>query len=105
MNVSSLPNPSENTFVEITQDGRHAVYLTDEQLILISVMFGNIRSSNEYRLEYHNYNKLLDYCEENKLIDNNTILNINLAKCLVLDLATQTEKFVLEYQHLNNTGV
>lgn len=105
MNVSSLPNPSENTFVEITQDGRHAVYLTDQQLILVAAMFGIIHPVGEYRLQYEKYNQLVDYCEDAKLLDNNAIVEVNLEKCLVLDLAAQIEESVLKYQHRNNTGV
>lgn len=103
MNLSSLPNPSENTFVEITQDGRHAVYLTDQQLILVAVMFGIIRPAGEYRLQYEKYNQLIDYCEDTKLVDNDTIVGVNLEKCLILDLAAQVEESVLEYQHRNKT--
>lgn len=103
MNLSSLPNPDKNTFVEITQDGRHAVYLTDQQLILVAAMFGIIHPAGEYRLPYEKYTQLLDYCEDAKLVDNNTIVEVNLTKCLVLDLASQVEKSVLEYQHRNKT--
>lgn len=102
-NISSLPNPSENTFVEITQDGRHAVYLTDQQLVLVAAMFGIIRPAGEYRLQYEKYNQLIDYCEDTKLVDNNTLVEVNLTKCLVLDLAAQVEESVLEYQHRNKT--
>lgn len=102
-NISSLPNPNENTFVEITQDGRHAVYLTDQQLILVAAMFGVIRPAGEYRLQYEKYTQLLDYCEDAKLVDNNTIVGVNLKKCLVLDLAAQVKESVLEYQHRNKT--
>lgn len=103
MTISSLPNPSENTFVEITQDGRHAVYLTDQQLILVAAMFGIIHPSGEYRLQYERYDQLIDYCEAEKLVDNNTLVEVNLTKCLVLDLAAQLEESVLEYQHRNKT--
>ena len=105
MNLSSLPNPSENTFVEITQDGRHAVYLTDQQLVLVAAMFGIIHPTGEYRLQYEKYNQLIDYCEDAKLVDNNTLVEVTLTKCLVLDLAVQVKESVLEYQHRNNTGV
>lgn len=104
-NISSLPNPSENTFVEITQDGRHAVYLTDQQLILVAAMFGNIRPTGEYRLISSKYDQLIDYCEDAKLVDNNTLVEVTLAKRLVLDLAAQVEESVLEYQHRNKIGV
>jgi len=103
-NISSLPNPSENTFVEITQDGRHAVYLTDQQLVLVAAMFGIIRPTGEYRLQYEKYNQLIDYCEDAKLVDNNTLVEVTLTKCLVLDLAVQLEESVLEYQYRKKTG-
>lgn len=103
-NISSLPHPDKNTIVEITQDGRHAVYLTDQQLILVAAMFGIIRPTGEYRLQYEKYNQLIDYCEDTKLVDNNTLVEVNLTKCLVLDLAAQLEESVLEYQHRNKTG-
>jgi len=104
-NASSLPNPSKNTFVEITQDGRHAVYLTDEQLALVAAMFGITKPCNNYSLTVKNYNQLVDYCEENKIVNNDVIVSICLTKCTVSELAPQTEKFVLEYQHRNNKGV
>jgi len=104
-NASSLPNPSKNTFVEITQDGRHAVYLTDEQLALVAAMFGITKACNNYSLTIKNYDQLVDYCEENKIVSNDTIVSVYLTKCTVSELAAQTEKFVLEYQHRNNTGV
>lgn len=105
MNISSLPNPSKNTFVEITQDGRHAVYLTDEQLALVATMFGITKPCNNYSLTVKNYDQLVDYCEKNKIVSNDTIVSICLTKCTVSELAPQTEKFVLEYQHRNNKGV
>lgn len=76
--------------------------MTDQQLILVAAMFGVIRPTGEYRLQYEKYNQLIDYCEDTKLVDNNTIVEVNLTKCLVLDLAAQVEKSVLEYQHRNN---
>ena len=96
--VSTLPNPSENTFVEIAQDGRHALYLTDEQLALVTAMFGIIRPVAGYRLPWSKYEQLIDYCEDLKIIDNNMILNVNLKKPLVLDLAATLEESVLEYE-------
>lgn len=96
--VSNLLNPSENTLVEIAQDDRHALYLTDEQLALVTAMFGIIRPTDSYRLPYKNYDKLIEYCKDNKIIDNNMILNVNLKKPLVLDLAATLEESVLDYK-------
>ena len=96
--VSTLPNPSENTFVEIAQDGRHTLYLTDEQLALVTTMFGIIHPVADYRLPWSKYEQLIDYCENLKIIDNNMILNVNLKKPLALDLAATLEESVLEYE-------
>lgn len=102
-NLSSMSSPSENTFVELTQDGRHAVYLTDEQLALVAAMFGITKACNNYSLTIKNYDQLVDYCEENKIVNNDAIVSICLTKCTVSELAAQTEKFVLEYQNRNKT--
>lgn len=96
--LSSMPSPSKSTFVELTQDGRHAVYLTDEQLALVATMFGIMKGCNNYSLTVKNYDQLVDYCEENKIVSNDIIVSVCLTKCTVSELAAQTEKFVLEYK-------
>ena len=98
MSISSLPNPTAETFVEVCQDGRHALYLTDEQLALVTAMFGIIHPTDSYRLPWDSYEQLIDYCEDNKIVNNNMIVHVNLKKPLALDLAVTLEDSVLEYK-------
>ena len=97
MNISSLPNPDKNTIVEITQDGRHALYLTDEQLAIAVAVFANMWNSGKFRLSYDDYNQILSYLEEHKIADNDTLYSV--ASVKVAEVAEVLEQAVFTYKN------